>query len=60
MPYGVGTAGSRALGSALDPRSSIDYRHCYRRGGKKDQVADEQGGDDTGKDHTGRYRPLKN
>ena len=43
---------------ASNPVELIKDRHRYRRGGKKDQVADEQRGDDTGKDHTGRYRPL--
>lgn len=61
----MGTAEGRALGSALDPRvlgcRSLDWRpyRPYNPGEQKsgddpNDPADQQPGDDTGKDHTGR------
>ena len=41
-----------------NPVELVEDRQSNRRGGKEDQIADQQPGDNTGKDHTGRYRPL--
>lgn len=56
MPYGMGTAEYRALGSRA--RSSVEYRHCYCHGGVADYPAEQQPGNDADCHHTGGAQDL--